>query len=251
MKSLSKKMFYVLILGPVIMWIFLIWYSRTTDVQKVSHDNQPPQTDDLNINEEADAVDEKLIHYDVPFTTQAPFGDWDDIRKQNACEEASMLMAMLYVKSESMNAREAFEEILKIDSFEKETYGYHLDTSAQDTAQVIRDYFKYAKVEYQANITIQSIKEQLMRGNLVIVPADGRKLENPYFTAPGPETHMLLIIGYDPIRNEFITNDPGTKRGKDYKYNEDVLYNAIRDYTTGYHAPITSISKTMIIIETK
>lgn len=251
MKSLSKKMFFVLILGPVIMWIFLIWYSRTADVQKVSPDNQPPQTDELNINEEADAVDEKLIHYDVPFTTQAPFGNWDDIRQQNACEEASMLMAMLYVRGENMSPREAFEEILKIDSFEKETYGYHLDTSAQDTSQVIRDYFKYAKVEYQTNITLQSIKEQLMRGNLVIVPADGRKLGNPYFTAPGPETHMLLIIGYDPTRNEFITNDPGTKRGKDYKYNEDVLYNAIRDYPTGYHAPITSISKTMIIIETK
>ena len=32
-------------------------------------------------------------------------------------------------------------------------------------------------------------------------------------------------------------------------YQENILYNAIRDYKTGYHEPILSISKTMIVVE--
>jgi len=253
MKSLSKKLFYILIFGPILMWILLIWYWRTADFQEILPDQQTVETEQNNqsdISEENINI-ENLIYHDVPFTAQAPFEDWDDIRQQNACEEASMLMAMLYIKNETISAQKALDEILKIDTFEETTYGYHLDTSAQDTAKTIRDYFNYPNIEYKANINIQDIKLQLVKGNLVIVPADGQKLRNPYYTQPGPETHMLLIIGYDPARREFITNDPGTKRGKNYKYDEEVLYNAIRDYPTGYHVPITSINKVMITVEIK
>ena len=40
---------------------------------------------------------------------------------------------------------------------------------------------------------------------------------------------MLVIIGYD--HNDFITNDPGTRRGQEYRYNQDVLLNAIHNWT--------------------
>ena len=60
---------------------------------------------------------------------------------------------------------------------------------------------------------------------------------------------MLVVIGYNPKRNEFITNEPGTRRGSGYKYNEDVLYNSIRDYKSGYLVPITSERKVMIIVK--
>ena len=57
-----------------------------------------------------------------------------------------------------------------------------------------------------------------------------------------------MIRGYDSDKGEFITNDPGTKRGELYRYDQDVLYNAIRDYPSGYHKPITRIEKTMILV---
>ena len=38
----------------------------------------------------------------------------------------------------------------------------------------------------------RQIKEFLMAGKLVIVPAAGRQLGNPYYKAPGPVYHMLV-----------------------------------------------------------
>jgi hypothetical protein len=59
---------------------------------------------------------------------------------------------------------------------------------------------------------------------------------------------MLLLIGYDPRTREFITNDPGTRRGKGYRYQEDLLFRAIRDYRTGNRLPIAGEAKTIIVV---
>jgi len=77
---------------------------------------------------------------------------------------------------------------------------------------------------------------------------NGQALGNPNFTPPGPEYHFLLIRGYNPSTDTFITNDPGTRNGELYKYSSDTLFNAIRDYPTGDHLPITSTRKAMIVI---
>ena len=75
------------------------------------------------------------------------------------------------------------------------------------------------------------------------------KLGNIYFTAPGPENHMLLIKGYNFNDKSFTTNDPGTRRGEGYTYDENVLFEAIRDYPTGYHLPNDIILKKVILIK--
>ena len=63
---------------------------------------------------------------------------------------------------------------------------------------------------------------------MIIIPAAGRLLGNPYFQTPGPIYHMLVIRGYNAT--EFITNDPGTKRGDGFKYKYQTLINAIHDW---------------------
>ena len=40
---------------------------------------------------------------------------------------------------------------------------------------------------------------------------------------------MLVLTGYD--ERNFVTNDPGTRRGYGYKYTYSILYNAIHDWT--------------------
>ena len=59
---------------------------------------------------------------------------------------------------------------------------------------------------------------------------------------------MIIIRGYDPLTKEFITNDPGTRKGELYRYDATVLYEAIRDYPTGYHEIIPHIEKNMIVV---
>lgn len=187
---------------------------------------------------------------DIPFTAQAPLeGQWQDERYQNACEEASIIMAMSWVNDTPLTNEKASEEIAKIIDFQQEKYGEHRDTSAEDTARLIRDYYGYEGVEYKAHASLGDIVNELSKGSIVIAPFDGQKLNNPYYIPPGPVEHMMLIIGYDQEKDEFIVNDPGTKRGKNYRYSAQVVESALRDYPSGFHLPIEKIEKNIIIVK--
>ncbi len=191
-----------------------------------------------------------IIKFKVPFTAQAPFGEWSDPRQQDACEEASVLMAVSWARGETFTLQQAKEKILAMADWEQKKYDNYQDTSARDTVErFFKEYYNYQQAWVVENIKLPDIINQLEQGNLVIVPANGQALHNPFFTAPGPVEHMLLIIGYDYGTKEFITNEAGTRHGQDYRYGQDVLYAAIRDYPTGHHAPIVGIQKTMIVVQ--
>ncbi len=191
----------------------------------------------------------KFVLQDVPFTAQAPLNQWSDGRFQDACEEAAILMAMKWVRGEVFGTpAEVSSEIIALVDWQKQQYGEYRDGSIADTAKLLRDYSGYDNIELKRDITVTHIQQALMAGGLVITPMNGRAMGNPYFTPPGPERHMVLIKGYDPAKKQFITNEAGTQSGKDYRYNEDVLFNAIRDYSTGYHVPITTVEKTMLVV---
>jgi hypothetical protein len=189
------------------------------------------------------------ILYDVPFTSQAPSGQWNNEIYQNGCEEASMLMAMKWVRGEELTKDEAEREIAAISNYEIELYGHAVDQSAIDTATVMRGYFGYDQIEVVDQASSEKIIIELMKGHIVIAPMNGRLLGNPNFTAPGPLQHMVVVVGYDLSTNEFITNDPGTRNGKQYRYNTQVFDVAMRDYPTGKHEPIIITLKKIIVIQ--
>lgn len=160
-------------------------------------------------------------------------------------------MAMKWVHDEPLTEAEALKEIRAMSDFSEANYGFHLDQSAKDVAQLIKDYYEYPYVRFVKNIHTEDIKSELYKGNVVLTPVNGQKLNNPYFTQPGPERHFLVFKGYDPAKNEFITNDGGIGKGNGYRYPESVIENALRDYPSGYHVPITKIEKSMIVVEKK
>jgi len=187
---------------------------------------------------------------DIPFICQAPYAEWDNSIFQDGCEEAASLMVVYWALDKKLDKNIAQEEIIAMAEYQKEEFGQAQDTSAEDTnKRLIKGYFGYSNAEVKRNINISDIIKEIGKGNAVIVPANGQLLGNPYFTQPGPERHNLIIRGYNKDTKEFITNDPGTRKGEEYHYNQDILYNAIRDYPTGYHEPIEIINKTMIVIK--
>jgi hypothetical protein len=193
---------------------------------------------------------DQYVFFNVPFLSQAPFADWQDPRQQDGCEEATAIMAMHWVKGTPVTKEKGLEEILALAKYEEDTYGSFHDTSAADTVErIFHDYYGYDQVSARENITLRDIKAELEKGHLVITPMNGRALGNPNYTAPGPERHMIVIKGYDPEMREFITNDPGTRKGEGYRYPENVFFAAIRDYSTGDHVPIEGIKKAMIVVE--
>ncbi len=207
-------------------------------------------SDDKLLDEVDDLPKEKDVLLEVPFTSQAPFVNWNDARKQDGCEEAAVIMAMAWVNDEKLTPKIADEKINEISAFEKKMYGSFYDTNADDTAKrIFKEYFKYDNIEVEHNIDKENIKKELFKGNLVIVPVNGRKLGNPYYTPPGPVTHNLVVIGYDILKKEFITNDPGVGCGEKFRYGENILESALLDYPTGFHETVERKETAMIIIK--
>lgn len=192
----------------------------------------------------------KTILLDMPFTSQAPFGEWSDLRQQDGCEEASALMAVHWAKGlGALTKIEAKKEILEIAAFEEKTYQNYVDTSGADTLKIIiKEHLNYQNALLKKDSGIEEIKRELTAGNALILPMDGKKLKNPNFKNGGPDRHNIVIRGYDPATKEFITNDPGTRKGEGYRYPEKIIETAWRDYPTGDHLPIVGRRKNMIVV---
>lgn len=184
------------------------------------------------------------VNLNVPFTSQAPYTVWDDLHN-NACEEASVIIVDHYLKGKSLFKEIAEKEIQAMVAWQVKNLGRHHDLTASQTAQyLVHQYLGYKKAEVKAVNNVGDIKRELSEGNPVIVPAAGRMLDNPNFRRPGPLYHMLVVRGYNS--SQFITNDPGTRKGEGYLYSYGVLFNAIHDWNGG---DVNNGKKVMIIID--
>lgn len=182
---------------------------------------------------------------DVPFAPQSPYALWDE-RDEESCEEASLIIVHYYLKKKDLSSASMRRELDTLIEYEIENFKNFKDTDAYGIAHLAREYFGYSNSRAEYNITVEDIKEEILKGHPVIVPAAGRELKNPYYKAPGPLYHNLVIVGFN--QEGFFTNDPGTKRGKNYFYPTDILFNAIHDFP-GVKEYILDGRKAMIIVE--
>lgn len=166
----------------------------------------------------------------VPFQAQAPFANWD-MPYQEACEEASLIMAYKFFMGRPLSAHEMDVNIQKMVDWQMEKFGYYADTTSEQVAQTAIEYFGLS-AELDYNVTTENIKSIISQNKLIIIPAAGRILPNPYFSGHGPLYHMLVIRGYTD--EYFITNDPGTKRGEEFLYKYNDLINAVHDWDHDY-----------------
>ncbi|MDD5438278.1 MAG: C39 family peptidase [Patescibacteria group bacterium] len=184
------------------------------------------------------------INLDVPWISQAPKSDWD-MPYQEACEEASMIMIDgFYEIRGSITPDQADAAILKLVAYENKIRGDYKDTDAKETAQIIRDYFGYKDVRVLPFKTADDIKNIVGRGYPVIIPFSGKDLQNPNYRNGGPLYHMLVIKGYTDT-GYFITDDPGTRKGKDYVYTLDRIVEAAHDWNGG---DVANGGKFMIVV---
>jgi uncharacterized protein YvpB len=179
---------------------------------------------------------------DVPFTSQAPFANWDALH-EDACEEASLMMVSHYIgKTTWATTAQADQEITNLVNYGASVLGHPKSITMYQLSGLARAYYGTNADAVQANAnlsrlkngvimpvnSVDDIKREIASGRPVIVPTAGKLLNNPNFKNGGPVYHNLVIIGYDG--KNFITNDPGIRQGKHYLYPYDVLLNAIHDW---------------------
>lgn len=166
---------------------------------------------------------------DVPFTSQAPEGNWSE-PWQNACEETSIVMIDAFFEGGELTKEEAKKRIQAIFDEKRATVGDSFDESMNTIATIIEEADLGWSVELVEDPSLEDMKGYLEAGYPLIVPVYARELSNPYYGGAGPDYHVMIVSGYDDEKGVFITKDPGTSHGDNLSFSYDELYGAIHDY---------------------
>ena len=163
----------------------------------------------------------------VPFTSQAPRGRWV-LPYSEACEEASLIMINAFLNGENLNTVGVETDIKSLVAWETER-GYTVDIGTAEIADVIANFYgRSCEIYSGKDVSIEKMKALLSGGTPIIVPVAGQKLGNVNFIGAGPPYHVVAVVGYDDTY--FYTHDPGTRNGKEYKYEINKFFDAIHDW---------------------
>jgi hypothetical protein len=264
-----KKLFYILLIFIGLLLFFYLLKTKEnkkivnqefnkSEIESSSNpnfiDNNQGSENSLEINQ-----GEKEKTFTLPnehdnnvlFTSQAPYANWDELHDET-CEEASIIMAYYYIKKEkSLSPEKAESEIQAMVEFQKDYFNSHKDLNVKEIIELTEEFYQEkfsSKTLTNRKEGLDYLKENLVQGNIFIIPAAGRELKNLYFKSPGPLYHALVIKGFDETTQEFITNDPGTRRGENFRYPYDIIWNSIHDFP-GKKEDILKGGKRVILVE--
>ena len=205
------------------------------------YDNEMVSSSEIKMEDVPELLPSKM-NLDVPFTSQAPEKNWDQ-PWQDACEEAAVLMLDAYYKGYGLSPLFSKDEILKMVDWQDERgWGYSIE--AEKVLKLTDWYMSSKQIRIVEDPSVEEIKEFVASGNPVLILAYGKDLPNTHFSGDGPEYHALIIRGYD--EDEFITNDPGTQFGENFKYKYETLMNAIHDWND---SNVREGKKVVLVIE--
>ncbi len=237
------KNFRLKIAAVIIVAVLLVVVGGVFLSQKIAHRRNvreaeellsrelPPVTEVVSATSVESGIKDE-VNLPVPFTVQAPHGDWG-MPYQEACEEAAALMAIRYSFSNPiLDADDADTAIKDLVRDTDVLLNSGVDQTAEDVMDLIIEIEHLMPVKLIHNPSVKDLKIQLSMGNVAIVPAAGRKLGNPFYSGDGPRYHMLVLRGYT-ADGYFITNDSGTRRGEGYLYLFDVVMEAMGDWNDG------------------
>ncbi|MHB8613754.1 MAG: C39 family peptidase [Candidatus Dormibacteraceae bacterium] len=184
----------------------------------------------------------------VPYTDQAPLGDW--AAKQHTCEEASLAMVDRYLAGDhsgsQIDPRAAAGAINRITPWKPA-----VDLTTEQVGQVATQHLGWSHEVLPASLL--NMQQQLALGRPLIVGVRTHGLGNSsypgyttHYEQPGwSVSHYLVVIGYDRS-GSFVLNDPGITRGHGYSITYDQLMHAIDDLDQAY--PSLNSGRVMLVL---
>jgi len=165
---------------------------------------------------------------EVPFTSQAPAGNWSE-PWQNACEETSIYMVSSFYAGDEIKQAEAIKRLREIFAVKAGDFKISQDESLQTIADLIDTLELPWKTHIVYDPTIDDLKTELTLNNPIIVPVYAPALSSIYPIASGADYHVIVLTGYDDSDGVFIINDPGTSNGKGIRIYYETFMSAIHD----------------------
>lgn len=182
----------------------------------------------------------------VPFTKQAPLGNW--AQHQESCEAANLTMLRFYwTKSTAtvIDPKTADAYIRMIDSWKPQP-----DLNVKMMGELAKKHWGWAYQILPNNP--QTIAQQLSEGRPLLAEVRTHGLGNPHY--PGYSTHyeqtgwsvphFVTIIGYD--KTGVWLNDPGISLGRGYHISYAQLTHAIADLNQ--HHPALNNGNVLLLL---
>lgn len=168
----------------------------------------------------------------VPFTTQAPLGDW--AKHQESCEEANLIQVDAFWKGNraaTIDPPVAEKGINDLVAWQVKNWGSEDDLTNRRLGELASQYYGYT---YQVvPISEAAMKASIAGGVPVVLGVTTHGLGNPHYPnfqahhlVPGYSVpHYVTLVGYDD--QGFILNDPGLTPGRGYHVLYDQLLFAV------------------------
>ena len=177
----------------------------------------------------------------VPYTTQAPLGNW--AQHQESCEEATLSMLAAYWERDPsvvIDPSAADATIAALVSWQVQHWGSEDDLTDTRLGELAKQYYGYG-YRIVPNDP-QVVREQLAAGRPLIAGVRTHGLGNPnypgysnhYEQAGWSVSHFVLVIGYDS--DGVWLNDAGITKGRGYHISWAQLTHAIDDLNQNYPA---------------
>lgn len=164
-----------------------------------------------------------------PFTSQAPLGDWNK-PWSDFSEEATIYMAYKWAMQEEIgNRNEIADDLSQLGIWEEKWFGSSGDTTISQSLEMLNDYFGYYNAHIEYDLSLENLKWLIGLGNTLIIPVNGKILDNPHYGNPAPIHNQVFLIDFDDEAGEFIVNDPATRYGEASRYDYEKLLNSISD----------------------
>ena len=172
----------------------------------------------------------------VPYTDQAPLGNWAS--KQHTCEEASLVMVDRYLHGDhsagQIDPRTAEQEINRITPWKPA-----VDLTSVQVGELAKAHLGWAYQVQPADPL--RMREQIALGRPLIIGVRTHGLGNAvypgyrtHYEQPGwSVSHYIVVVGYDQAGN-YVLNDPGITRGHGYHISYAQLLHAIDDLDRAY-----------------
>lgn len=210
-----------------------------------------------SLNQETTEIKEEKF-LDVAFYSQFPLdiATWIkyDEPYQNFCEEASILNAYYFLVWKNQSIEEYKNDLMKLKELEELLFeSWYKHTNQEENLELLISFqWENQEILWEIikNPSIEDIKNNISKWNVVIVPVYWKGLTNTLFLWWWPIYHNLVIKGY--TKDVFITNEVWVSKWDWFKYKIDELMENIYDYDENlYPNNFTKWERNILILSKK